>query len=64
MNSNNPQEIGLGRFTKVMPSIGFKQSQGAITLFVRQSALKGISALLVYVDDVILNRDDMEELKS
>ncbi|KAL5823155.1 hypothetical protein ACOSQ4_021055 [Xanthoceras sorbifolium] len=50
----------FGRFTKVMLNLGFKQSQGDHTLFVRHSPLGGVTALLVYVDDIIVTGDDME----
>ncbi|CAJ2627685.1 unnamed protein product [Trifolium pratense] len=42
----------FGRFTKVMVGLGFKQSQGDHTLFVKHSKSGGVTVLLVYVDDV------------
>lgn len=50
----------FGRFAKVMLNLGYKQSQGDHTLFVKHSALGGVTALLVYVDDIIVTGDDLE----
>ncbi|WVY92731.1 hypothetical protein V8G54_031819 [Vigna mungo] len=51
----------FGRFTKVMTSLGYKQSQGDHTLFFKHSKSGGVTILLVYVDDIILTGDDKEE---
>ncbi|CAJ2640143.1 unnamed protein product [Trifolium pratense] len=51
----------FGRFTKVMVGLGFKQSQGDHTLFVKHSKSGGVTVLLVYVDDIIVTGDDEEE---
>ncbi|KAK2354846.1 putative mitochondrial protein [Trifolium repens] len=51
----------FGRFTKVMVGLGFKQSQGDHTLFVKHSESGGVTVLLVYVDDIIVTGDDEEE---
>lgn len=54
------------RFTKVMLSLGFIQSQRDHTLFVRHLVSGGVTALLVYVDDIIVAGEDakgIEELK-
>nr|KYP52900.1 Retrovirus-related Pol polyprotein from transposon TNT 1-94 [Cajanus cajan] len=51
----------FGRFTKVMISLGFKQSQGDHTLFIKHSKSRGVTVLLVYVDDIIVTGDDEEE---
>ena len=53
----------FGRFTKVMMSLGFKQSQGDHTLFVKHSKSRRVTVLLVYVDDIIVIGDDEEEQK-
>jgi len=53
----------FGRFTKVMMGLGFKQSQGDHTLFIKHSKSKGVTVLLVYVDDIIVTGDDEEEQK-
>jgi len=53
----------FGRFTKVMMSLGFKQSQGDHTLFIKHSKSRGVTMLLVYVDDIIVTGDDEEEQK-
>lgn len=43
----------FGRFTKVMLHMGYKQSQGDHTLFIHHSVTREVTALLVYVDDII-----------
>ena len=44
-----------------MVGLGFKQSQGDHTLFVKHSETGGVTVLLVYVDDIIVTSDDEEE---
>nr|KYP41064.1 Retrovirus-related Pol polyprotein from transposon TNT 1-94 [Cajanus cajan] len=51
----------FGRFTKVMTSLGYKQSQGDHTLFIKHSVSGGVTILLVYVDDIIVSGDDKRE---
>ena len=51
----------FGRFTNVMLSLGFKQSQGDHTLFIKHSDSGGVSTLLVYVDDIIMIGNDPKE---
>jgi hypothetical protein len=51
----------FGRFTKVMTSLGYKQSQGDHTLFIKHSPQGGVTILLVYVDDIIMTGDDWTE---
>ena len=52
---------GFGRFTKVMKEFGYKQSQGDHTLFIKHSAVEGVTALLVHVDDIIVTGNDERE---
>ena len=50
----------FGRFTKSMKAFGYKQSNSDHTLFVKHN--KGmITCLIVYVDDMIVTRNDLEE---
>ena len=51
----------FGRFSKVMKEFGYKQSQGDHTLFIKHSTARGVTALLVYVDDIIVTRNDKRE---
>ena len=51
----------FGIFTKVMKEFGYKQSQGDHTLFIRHSAIVGVIALLVYVDDIIMTGNDEKD---
>ena len=51
------------RFTHSMLKYGFKQSQGDHTLFIRHSSHEKLTALIVYVDDIVLTGDDVEEMQ-
>ena len=51
----------FGRFAKVMKESGYKQSQGDHTLFIKHSTTGGVTALLVYVDDIIVTGNDERE---
>ena len=51
----------FGRFARVMLHKGYKQSQGDHTLFIKHSPSGGVTALLVYVDDIIVTGDDVKE---
>ena len=51
----------FGRFAKVMIGLGYKQSQGDHTLFIKHSTSGGVTTLLVYVDDTIVIGNDLKE---
>uniref|UniRef100_A0A2P2MWT8 Retrovirus-related Pol polyprotein from transposon TNT 1-94 n=1 Tax=Rhizophora mucronata TaxID=61149 RepID=A0A2P2MWT8_RHIMU len=51
----------FGRFARVMIAMGYKQSRGDHTLFIKHSSSGGVTALLVYVDDIIVTGDDDKE---
>ena len=51
----------FGRFAKVMKESGYKQSQGDHTLFIKHSTVGGVTALLFYVGDIILTRNNERE---
>ena len=53
----------FGRFAKAMKNIGYCQSQGDHTLFIRHSEKGRIIALIVYVDDIVVTGDDWEEME-
>lgn len=44
-----------------MKEFGYKQSQGDHTLFIKHTAARGVTALLVYVDDIIITGNDEKE---
>lgn len=44
----------FGRFARVMIAMGYRQSQGDHTQFLKHSSSGGVIALLVYVDDIIV----------
>ena len=48
----------FGRFAKVMIANGYKQSQGDHTLFIKHSTSRRVTALIVYVDDIIVTGND------
>jgi hypothetical protein len=50
----------FGRFAKVMVKLGYKQSQGDHTLFIKHSSSGGVTVLLVYVDYIIFSGSDDE----
>ena len=52
----------FGRFSAFMKKIGYKQSDADHTLFVK-NANKKITALIVYVDDMVVTGNDDYELK-
>ena len=41
-----------------MVSLGYRQSQGDHTLFIKHSQIGKLTLLLVYVDDIIITGDD------
>ncbi|RVW86556.1 Copia protein [Vitis vinifera] len=51
----------FGRFAKVMKESRYKQNQGDHTLFIKHSAVGGVIAFLVYIDDIIVTRNDERE---
>ncbi|RDY14037.1 hypothetical protein CR513_00964, partial [Mucuna pruriens] len=51
----------FGRFTKVMKEVGYKQSQGDHTLFIKHIIIKGVTTLLIYVDDIIIIGNNEKE---
>ena len=44
-----------------MKEFGYKQSQGDHTLFIKHSVAGRVTALLVYVDDIIVTGNDERE---
>ncbi|WJZ80856.1 hypothetical protein VitviT2T_000733 [Vitis vinifera] len=53
----------FGRFTKSMRAFGYRQSNSDHTLFLKKQHGK-ITALIVYVDDMIVTGNDPEEIKA
>ena len=41
--------------------IGYRQSQGDHTFFIKHSISGGVAILIVYVDDIIITGDDLVE---
>ena len=53
----------FGRFSTIMKEFGYKQSYSYHTLFIKHEEGK-VTALIVYVDDMVLTRDDPCEMKA
>ena len=52
----------FGRFAKVMIANGYKKSQRDYTIFLKCSASRGVTTLIVYVDDIIgIGNDEKEK---
>ena len=47
-----------------MTTMGYKQSQGDHTFFIKHSKLGRVTALLVYVDDIFVTENDLKERKA
>lgn len=54
----------LGRLIHVMVSLGYKQSQGDHTLFIKHAQNGKLTLLLIYVDDMIITGNDEFEKKN
>ena len=53
--------VWFGQFSLAMRKYGFKQSNSDHTLFIKHKVGK-ITVLIVYVDDMIITRNDEEEI--
>lgn len=51
-------------FSKVMKNFGYRQGQADHTLFVKDSRNKKRCILIVYVDDIIITGDDVDEINN
>lgn len=52
------------RLRKSLKKYGFVKSQGNHTLFIKHSSFKKIIILIIYVSDIIVTVDDVEEIES
>jgi hypothetical protein len=50
----------FGKFNKSMKGFGYKKSNSDYTLFLKHKKGK-VTALIVYVDDMVVTRNDLEE---
>lgn len=55
--------VWFGRFSNFMKRIGYKQSDADHTLFVKENEEK-VTALIVYVDDMVVTSDDPKEMSN
>ena len=51
------------RFSRAMQKFGYNQSQADHTLFIKRSLQRKVTALIVYVDDMVLTGNDEEEIQ-
>jgi hypothetical protein len=51
------------RFSRAMQRFGYNQSQADHTLFIKHSITGKVTALIVYVDDIVLTGNDNEEIQ-
>lgn len=58
---NNHQEH-VDRFAKVIRKQGYQQGQSNHTLFFRQSDDVKRAILIVYINDIILTKENLEEI--
>jgi len=52
------------RFSQAMQRFGYKQSQADHTLFIKHSSQGKVTALIVYVDDIVLTGNDDGEMQN
>lgn len=52
------------RFSQAMQRFNYKQSQADYTLFTKHSTQGKISALIVYVDDIVVTGNDDEKIRN
>ena len=52
----------FGKFSQAMINYGFNQSQSDHTLFIKHSSQGKVTALIVYVDDIVLTGNDLKEM--
>lgn len=57
IGSNNPN-TWFGRFPKIILDLRCKRIQENRTLFLKHSELGRVTILLIYIDDIIVIRDD------
>jgi hypothetical protein len=53
----------FGRFSKAMVSFGYRQSHADHTMFIKRGT-DTIAVLIVYVDDIIMTGNDVEEIQT
>ena len=60
------QSLGawFDRFARVMKALGYKQSQGDRILFFKHFVSRGVTTLLVYVDDIVVTGDDLQGMQT
>ena len=53
----------FGRFTQAMKLLGYQQSNGEHTLFFKHTSPNLLTILIVYVDDILITGNNLEEIK-
>lgn len=62
MDSCSPHMLGLKNFTKSVHDKGYLQSQVDHTMFHKHEGGK-VTILIVYVDDIIVTRNNLNEIR-
>ena len=52
----------FGRFNKAMIDLKYHQARGNHTLFIKHSVTGTITVLLIYIDEILITRGDVEEV--
>ena len=52
-----------GKFNQTMKLLGYRQCNGDHTLFFQHFPSGGVTILIVYIDDIILTRNDNNEAR-
>ena len=53
----------FGKFTKILKMLEYRQCNGDHTMFFHHSSARGITILIVYVDDIIITENNTAEAK-
>ena len=53
--------VWFGKFTRTMKMLGYRQCNGDHTLFFQHFQTRGVTILIVYVDDIIITGNNEEE---
>ena len=60
---NQSPRVWFEKYSKSIIQFGFKQSQGDRTLFINNKPEGKLTSSIMYVNDIILTRNDVEEME-
>lgn len=64
MDLSNHSRALFDMFARVMINLIFKQIQGDHTLFIKHSEMRGVTVLLIYINDIILIKNNENEQRT